>query len=990
MAPIQRTASQANAGIGRKVHRKRVTRREPSDSWNLLNHQGMNPNADDIFMQNEAENHSPTVEEPPDVEEAVGPLREMAERVGKEVETFAQTLDEFFEDLPTATSRFDAAHELVSQFKGIAERAVDELKGRHERDLREELKKEWSEQARISAVSSAPQPAASSRSLSSLSAWKAKQVQDLRQWQQEADIWDLFRMMLELHPFESGAQDQQTDQEQTLDRLGPPHRYTSEADLWQRFIAEDRLGKERYQIKEWLERTAIHQNSDLQGIVEELEKKAGRGKGLWSSGWLETRERIKGEKRKRSWPNAADSPLPQIRRSDNQELLTTTLDPDAAQRQQRTLEKPDAYFERAIWVACWEMLRRGSSWQDVCEWCEERKEGWRAVCMGMVMDSTEPAASTAAWRRMCRLASQSDGATEYEAAVYGLLGGDLKAVRDVCRSVDDHFYAHYNSALLQQFEGYVLKTCPGKAPPQQWRRNDVDDSLQDPKRAEEAIKDLIQRLRKGSTTSNESAKPMKIIQSYLLADEVGSMIHTVGACIAETASLHGLEDMIFLRDREAPQDGVILPETEVALDPRALRIATHMSIVHRILSPEYLAGLDGDELHEDENVLVAYIQALRAAGKRDLIIIYASKLRREQYIFVLGQMLQDITDSNERTRILSLMQKADLDVVSILNEQLKWVVSHSLGGEYVRQPLRILEDTEETKLHPGQRIDVEFLPNEILPEDEAVVRCLQWFQQLQGEWKITFDALALALRRCLVTGRFSCARYIVQNFPYEAVSMRKSYPTIGRSINLMEHTTSTPYDEEEAMSWDLMRRQSRTYYEMTQLVHAVEKLYDWRLEENKYLNKSPRPTNVPNSLKKAKGLVTEALDPIIKGILQSPVDEDEGADLAHIRVTLIPEIIIAYNTVLHAAGNLITRDCLLESMELSVAIANGKESNGLEECFVEAGRMRELVKSFALTSKVMLILKAEGKVWKPRKDRRGQDLGMWEIAGSGVRAGGDE
>lgn len=177
---------------------------------------------------------------------------------------------------------------------------------------------------------------------------------------------------------------------------------------------------------------------------------------------------------------------------------------------------------------------------------------------------------------------------------------------------------------------------------------------------------------------------------------------------------------------------------------------------------------------------------------------------------------------------------------------------------------------------------------------------------------------------------------------------------------------------------------------MTQLVHAVEKLYDWRLEENKYLNKAPRPTNVPNSLKKATGLVTEALDPIIKGILQSPVDEDEGADLAHIRITLTPEIIIAYNTVLHAAGNLITRDCLLESMELSVAIANGKESNGLEECFVEAGRMRELVKSFALTSKVMLILKAEGKVWKPRKDRRGQDLGMWEIAGSGVRAGGDE
>ena len=67
------------------------------------------------------------------------------------------------------------------------------------------------------------------------------------------------------------------------------------------------------------------------------------------------------------------------------------------------------------------------------------------------------------------------------------------------------------------------------------------------------------------------------------------------------------------------------------------------------------------------------------------------------------------------------------------------------------------------------------------------------------------------------------------------------------------------------------------------------------------------------------------------------------------------KMVIAFNTVLHAAGNLITRDSLLESMELSNMIANGKTdtgTNGLLDCFVQSGRTRELVESFALTSKL--------------------------------------
>ena len=236
---------------------------------------------------------------------------------------------------------------------------------------------------------------------------------------------------------------------------------------------------------------------------------------------------------------------------------------------------------------------------------------------------------------------------------------------------------------------------------------------------------------------------------------------------------------------------------------------------------------------------------------------------------------------------------------------------------------------------------------------------------------------------------------IVQKFPYEDVSLRKSYETIGRSVNLMENTLSRPDDEQEAMSWELMKRQSRNYFELAELVHAIENLSEWRTEEDKYLGKAPKPSGVPSALKRARADVQEAMQPILKGILLNPIDEEEAEDLKHIRYNYLPEIVIAYNTVLHAAGNLITRDCLLESMELANVIAKGGvsgESNGLEEAFVQSGRMRELVEAFALTSKVMLVLKAEGKPWKPRKDRIGRDLGMWELGSLPDRGvlGGEE
>lgn len=163
-------------------------------------------------------------------------------------------------------------------------------------------------------------------------------------------------------------------------------------------------------------------------------------------------------------------------------------------------------------------------------------------------------------------------------------------------------------------------------------------------------------------------------------------------------------------------------------------------------------------------------------------------------------------------------------------------------------------------------------------------------------------------------------------------------------------------------------------------------------------SKSPRPSSVPAKVKKASAEVSAAMEPLLGGILQHAADgktdesdhflrrqianmlaEEEAADLARIRTLYLPEIILAYNTVLCSAGHLISRDELLTAMDLSTIIAN--EQSGLGEAFVQAGRVRELVTALAETSKVMLKLNEQGKARKERKSLMGRSLGLWEING---------
>lgn len=225
---------------------------------------------------------------------------------------------------------------------------------------------------------------------------------------------------------------------------------------------------------------------------------------------------------------------------------------------------------------------------------------------------------------------------------------------------------------------------------------------------------------------------------------------------------------------------------------------------------------------------------------------------------------------------------------------------------------------------------------------------------------------------------------LARTFPFQSISEHKTVEVLGKVVNIMDKNSpiQPPPGTQEAMQLDVLRQQSRTYYELEQLVLAILALADWVSVERAYSTTPRAASTPPAELKAAKADLDEAIAPLLQpGFLREAADDSEAVDLKWIRICYIPEILLAYQCALYSAGPMLSRDAYIELMDLSTTIAD--ESTGLTELFVLSGRMRELVDGFAQAGKMMLVMKGvNGRKFRS-KGREGKDLSLWEIGGGG-------
>jgi hypothetical protein len=128
-----------------------------------------------------------------------------------------------------------------------------------------------------------------------------------------------------------------------------------------------------------------------------------------------------------------------------------------------------------------------------------------------------------------------------------------------------------------------------------------------------------------------------------------------------------------------------------------------------------------------------------------------------------------------------------------------------------------------------------------------------------------------------------------------------------------------------------------------------------------------------------KGLddVRQAVQPLFdEEFLCRPQDEMEGVLLRDLRNHYISDCILAYNGALYFAGHSISRVWLVECMELAQLVA---QNTMLTSAFVESGRMKELVKAFAVDSQALLLANEQGgsKAKKTKTERGNSDI--WSV-----------
>lgn len=643
-------------------------------------------------------------------------------RAGDQVDYFAAQLDRYNTDLtPSSAEKRAQVFKLVDCYYTYARKRADRLRERQprERSLR-----------------------GGSRRRSGSADMEVDEIDDglldeVRRVEEEAQTWDLLRRILPLRYRDSVA-----SQPKTVDDASTKTR----RQWWNEFLVSDSVARERKIVLEWLQSSASY-GPPIDEVVSDLQQSAERG-DILAHGWLHTRHKIKLQKSVNGYQGVLDPRDPAAAESHlASNTLITQLDPDAVTRQARKLEPQDEFFERAIWLGCFEMLRRGCSMPEIREWCSVRTELWRAASIApLPLSNPEDEeqlefkpSSLVLWRRMCFATAREGGTSDHDRAVYGLLAGDLPSVEKVCRSWDDFLFAHYNALLRTQFDSFLVKRggddAAGAAP--QFPAFNAVQHHSDPMTVG---KRLITSLETDPRTSKEAARAAKALQGAIVANEVDGHLYRQGVMLSKHANQRQKSKLI--PELSLPAQDKFDPAKYIDLaDHEGLRIVAHVVII--ISTLDRLGGFTNDSglfqaRHQaQEHIIAAYISYLRLANLEEMIPLYCSKLSGNRLYETLSRNLIHIVDDGARARQLTIMRKLGLDLAQFAKRQPRIYLDDMEDGLLsceAKGRFKILESGPAT-LKYGRVVKPDFFGEDaefVDQEDDVIIRSMEWLMLVPG------------------------------------------------------------------------------------------------------------------------------------------------------------------------------------------------------------------------------------------------------------------
>ncbi|RHZ53342.1 hypothetical protein CDV55_100183 [Aspergillus turcosus] len=902
-------------------------------------------------------------------QQALHPLRRTADRVTRQIEAFAERLDRFKQKGRTDDfGNYQAAYQLVKSYQVLAQDAIQDIS---KQNTLKRAKMGWSTSRTNGTASHDP-----------------KTEEELQRLQLEANTWQLLLNLISIDDPPSRASCKKA-QETVFQKL---HRYSSDREVWENFLSADHYALECVIIMKWLEHTATTTPQDIDSLISELESQAERGQGHWTHGWLYTKETIKGQKRLRAWPQPLEPKDPGITASlltsDVSEPLITQLDPDAVTRQKQHLQKQDQFYERATWMTCWKMLRRGENWTKIRDWAEERLENWKAVSLcGSSVDPESGGERTPvddgmtrlmnfrsqeSWRAACSALARNPNIEDFERAVYALLCGETEAAFKVCQSWDDYLYVHFNSVVLSRYQGFCKQfrrklshspTAPVAFVPEPVGYSDFNK--------------FVQYTKGNERIGVEARNPYRTIQAAILGKGYDTFFYSLAKAVSQVAKT-GSEDSFVPDLSPTHVDDSLLIAAE---DDDALRIATHLYIIASSIG--YVRS--DTQFFETASVnVIGYIANLEDAGIYEAIPLYASLLPAHQTHSVLGRVLIEILDPRERKQQVRLIEKYDINIEAVLEDQWNWISSAVSAVEHTRTMKRyakvVRRDDGTRELVP---VKTDFIGTEISRSDERLIRSLEWLRKFFLSGKLA-AARELSRRMRLSDISRESFGFDVADFGYGipngsgGATPEPSSPTKSRLLgSAHKRSRSIPNGVPSDEQTNILVMQSQTMRDLEELTLA----FDWlerfglcwkKIDKSKRRRDSGAIKDLRDELQYSLDEISVHVDAVLDEWLAAPADEAEEAELEEIRVTYIPELFLDYHNALYFSAHVLTSEILVQCMNLAMQVS---ENEYLTRSFVSSRRMAELVDALALSSKAMVQTRA-----KPGKRLLGgESLGIWTV-----------
>ena len=273
-----------------------------------------------------------------------------------------------------------------------------------------------------------------------------------------------------------------------------------------------------------------------------------------------------------------------------------------------------------------------------------------------------------------------------------------------------------------------------------------------------------------------------------------------------------------------------------------------------------------------------------------------------------------------------------------------------------------------------------------------------------------------------VNGRFAAAEKMIEEVNVECLSLSRTealcgYPfdftaagtedqderalhahreNLSREARNKMPVSELPDEEHHEQIVLYLRSQSAAFYDLQQIVRLIAMFREWRAKEQEVIecvyktNPSfPTPLLTPDSnrtqpkvntkpIKELLENITAVFDSLLPslGLSYDPTFPDS----VNLYRAYVPELVLAYLSVLQTASFLLHRETAIKAMEIANLVAD-PENEWLQALFLKTGRMSELVDALAQVSKAMLSLNEFDAKKKETKKRgsKGETLRVWDL-----------